>query len=64
MRTDARRLGVALALTLAWAVLDELHQTTVPGRFGSLTDMLLNALGAVLALAWTVRRERRLRCVG
>lgn len=61
IHNDTRRIAVALALTLAWAILDELHQTTVPGRFGSLTDILLNALGAVLALAWTVRRDRLLR---
>jgi len=61
IRADRRRSAVALALTLAWSVLDELHQTTVPGRFGSLTDVLLNATGAVLALAWTVRRDRLLR---
>ena len=56
IRADRRRLTVALALTLAWSVLDELHQTTVPGRFGSLTDMLLNATGAVLALGWLAVR--------
>jgi len=56
IRADRRRLTVALALTLAWSVLDELHQTTVPGRFGSLTDMLLNATGAVLALGWLAAR--------
>jgi len=64
IRADRRRLAVALALTLAWSVLDELHQTTVPGRFGSLTDVLLNATGGVLALAWTVRRDRLLRSAG
>ena len=49
------RLLTAFALTLGYGVLDELHQLTVPGRFGSLTDLALNALGAALILAWLAR---------
>jgi hypothetical protein len=31
-------------------IVDELYQTTVPGRYGSLTDLLLNVVGVVLGL--------------
>jgi VanZ family protein len=54
-----RLLGLALALTLAYALFDEWHQSLVPGRFPSATDVAANALGAVLALA--LFRRWRLR---
>ena len=44
------RLILAFALTVAWAVFDEAYQTTVPGRYGSVTDMALNVIGASLAI--------------
>ncbi len=44
------RLATALLLTLAWAVVDESYQSTVPGRYGSLSDIALNAIGACLAI--------------
>ena len=55
----SRLLGLALALTLAYALFDEWHQSLVPGRYPSATDLLANALGATIALA--LFRYRRLR---
>jgi hypothetical protein len=46
------RLSVALLVTLLWAALDETYQISVPGRYSSLTDMALNALGACLAVGY------------
>ena len=46
---------LALGLTVGWGILDELHQATVPGRYGSLTDMGLNILGAMLAMLLMLR---------
>ncbi|MBN2470680.1 MAG: VanZ family protein [Anaerolineae bacterium] len=37
---------LAVMLTLAYALLDELHQSFVPGRYGSLRDIGLDLLGA------------------
>jgi len=37
---------------LLWAIADETYQMSVPGRYGSLTDMALNTLGAVLAVMY------------
>ena len=51
------RLLTALALTLAWAVVDESYQSTVPGRYGSLTDLALNAVGAILIVLIAKRRN-------
>ena len=52
------RLSIALLLTLCWAVLDEAYQMDVPGRYSSLTDMALNALGASLAVGYAGLRRK------
>ena len=51
--------GGAFVLSLLYAISDEFHQTFVPGRTGTLTDVGLDALGALLALglAWWFSRE-------
>jgi VanZ family protein len=40
----------ALALSVAWAIADELHQGLVPSRRGSPFDVMLDTTGAALAL--------------
>ena len=57
VKQERWRFGAALAVTLIYAVLDEIHQLGVPGRFGSLTDVALNTVGAVLALAVMAARQ-------
>jgi VanZ family protein len=39
----------ALAISVAWAVLDEFHQSLVPSRSGNPMDVMLDATGATLA---------------
>ncbi len=52
----ARAPGVIAGLvTAAYGVVDELHQAFVPGRYGSLTDMSLNIVGAAVGI-WVYRR--------
>lgn len=41
---------LALILTLGYGLLDEWHQTFVPGRHGSLTDVSFDVIGAVVGL--------------
>ena len=54
-----RRWNVALALafSLLFAVSDEYHQTFVPGRGGTWTDVAIDSSGAFLAalVAWRPR---------
>ncbi|NJN14405.1 MAG: VanZ family protein [Planctomycetes bacterium] len=50
------RWGAAIAAL--YGVSDELHQLYVPGRFASVTDVLLDVAGALLALFWSLRRPR------
>jgi VanZ family protein len=49
----------ALAISVAWACVDELHQATEPSRTGSLADVGFDSMGAVAAsvaarLGWRV----------
>ena len=56
-----RALGpvAAAAITLAYAGVDEWHQTFVEGRHGAITDVMIDALGAGVASALVVWRLRR-----
>jgi VanZ family protein len=51
----------SVAITLAYAIADELHQTTVAGRHGSPWDVALDALGVGLAGLAVVLYDRRVR---
>lgn len=41
----------ALLFTIAFGVVDELHQAHVPGRYAGLLDIALNIIGAGLGIA-------------
>ena len=41
----------AFALALLYAITDELHQSMVPNRYGSVWDVLIDAGGAAVGLA-------------
>lgn len=47
-----------IALAAGYGILDELHQLQVPGRYASLTDILLNTLGVIIAI-WFIRIHAR-----
>ena len=44
------RTGITLLITLLYAVSDEIHQLFVPGRSGMLRDVVIDFLGALIAL--------------
>ncbi len=48
------KLAIALVLTVGMGAALEWYQTRVPGRFGTLLDVLLNAVGAIAGLAAAV----------
>lgn len=55
------RLLAAAAICCSWAVLDEIHQSFVPGRDASLQDVGFDVLGTAAGLAFAglvARRER------
>jgi len=51
-------LLTAFLLTVCYGILDEWHQYYIPGRYASLTDMLLNAAGALISV-WFIHRFGR-----
>lgn len=55
-----KRLFLALALAIGYAMTDELHQTTVLGRTGKPTDILIDSLGAVAGLLFVIKLVRLL----
>lgn len=44
------RIALALSLTIGLGIVLEWYQTTVPGRFGTIFDVLLNGIGALIGL--------------
>jgi VanZ family protein len=57
----AGRPWVAVALGVAYAISDEIHQSFVPGRAGSPLDVALDAAGVLAGVAlWQLAQARRL----
>ena len=52
-------LTTSFMLTLLWGILDEAYQLGVPGRYGSLTDLALNMLGASCAIVYAKHKLAR-----
>ncbi|MFP6664735.1 MAG: VanZ family protein [Deltaproteobacteria bacterium] len=50
-RTLAWLAWRVLPMAVAWAILDEWHQTFVPRRVGAVTDVLLDSAGVLLGFA-------------
>jgi VanZ family protein len=51
----SRRLFVAWFLTILYSATDEFHQSFVPGRHPAATDVMIDSLGAALALVFVNR---------
>ena len=50
-----RTLLTAFILTIAYAVTDEVHQTFVPTREGKVRDVIIDAVGAILAWYFLIK---------
>lgn len=56
-----RRAGLSILLTLGYGLLDEWHQSFVPGRTPDVRDIIADTAGATLAMivvTWLARRQR------
>jgi VanZ family protein len=53
------RISVAAAISVLYAVSDELHQTFVSGRHGTPVDVVIDSIGISLACLLYARRRRR-----
>ena len=58
---EYRHATLAVAIALAYAASDELHQSNASGRVGSPLDWLIDAAGVALAALAVVLRARRRR---
>lgn len=47
---DWPRAAVAFIATVAYGITDEFHQSFVPGRHATLFDVVIDAIGAAIAL--------------
>jgi VanZ family protein len=41
---------LSLTISLIFGCMDELYQTLIPGRYGSITDVILNSIGIILGI--------------
>jgi len=51
---------IGTLITIFYGCFDEFHQTFVPGRYGSLTDILLDCTGATLSLLIYYLKHQRI----
>ncbi len=52
-----RALAAAAALSFAYAVSDEIHQTFIEGRHGSPIDVAIDSVGIAAACLWVRSRD-------
>lgn len=52
-----RQCIYALAIATLYAASDEWHQSLVPSRSASITDVLIDSFGALCAVIWYSRRQ-------
>lgn len=50
-RVDGRIAGLAIAIAVAYAVTDEVHQLFVPGRSADVADWIADTAGALMGTA-------------
>jgi len=59
--SDRAAMALALAITVAYACTDELHQRYVEGRIGTPLDVAIDTAGAAMAAGLILRRRQTLR---
>jgi VanZ family protein len=52
-----KKLIITIIITVSYGLLDEFHQSFIPGRYASLSDMLLNIVGITTGIAVYLQRE-------
>ena len=60
-RSMLMTITMALIFTCSYGIIDEFHQSFVPGRYASVLDVLLNLLGAFLGtvIYWLIVIKKR-----
>jgi len=52
-----RALAAAAAISVAYAITDEFHQTFIHGRHGTPVDVAIDSVGIAAACVWVRRRD-------
>ena len=52
-------VATSLVISTLYSVFDEVYQLSVPGRFGSLSDLCLNILGVAVMLSGLILYHRK-----
>jgi VanZ family protein len=61
-RFDSWTIGGSMLFGILFAMSDEWHQTFIPDRFGTVTDVFIDTFGVAIAgayLCWRLRRSNR-----
>ena len=58
-----RWIAIAWALAVLYSASDEFHQSFVPGRYPSMTDVLIDSLGAAIAMILADKYNKQKRPV-
>ena len=56
--TPSRAIAAAAAISVAYAISDEFHQSFIEGRNGSPLDVVIDTVGVAVAAAWLSRRRQ------
>src|SRR5688500_17585711 len=56
--TSGRAIAAAAAISVAYAISDEFHQSFIEGRNGSPIDVVIDSVGVAAAATWLSRRRR------
>jgi VanZ family protein len=56
--TPTGALAAAAAISVAYAIADEFHQTFIEGRHGTPVDVVIDSVGIAAACLWVRRREQ------
>ncbi len=56
-----QKLISTMIITVGYGILDEVHQLFVPGRYASLSDVVMNILGITIGIIIFLQLERRLK---
>ena len=57
-RRTTQNIAIGVAFCLVFAASDEWHQTFVPDRGGTITDVLIDSVGVLVAAAFLLRSIR------
>jgi len=55
-----KKLIIAIIITLSYGLLDEFHQSFIPGRYASLSDIILNIIGIITGVVIYFQLQRRI----